>query len=399
MSRQEMFDSNRQLEGNNDLETLNQRLQQLQAVILQQEQQIQRQQQQEALNQQQLEMQQRQQQQQQEAQLQQNMQHLRQNSLILLTNPKDVIEQFRRLRPLDEKHNTRSFIRSVESTMELCGDNEQLLKYGLQIVVNEKILGEAGRSIRELDYGASWTQIKEKIMLGNQPNKTYSAIFNHCRQVKVSNLNELFTCFTKAKYEINEIYQVDLRKPGIYEPANVDRDLVDLLLEKIDGHVRAHIAEDETLQNIITRYTKLRLLDDRRAIDYRHRKPIDRKGQENFGKNNPNPNFKKNYQINSETNNSNPNIGGDSRKYSHQNGNYGDETSYQNKSRKNYYGVNQQGHYFQQNHKKDSFDNDKSRQSKMSTQTIPHSGQYAMETDNIQQDENFLVEAQIHNCP
>lgn len=398
MSRQNIFDQNRDMANNQ--EELNEVIRRQEDLINQLQQQLQQQQ----LQQQQLQQEQQQQMQQQQMQQQQIMQQREQQHLMqpqqqqsiqfeLLTKPKDVIEQFRRLRPLDKNHNTRSFVRSVESTMELCGNNEQLLKYGLQIVVNEKILGDAGRSVRELDYGAPWIQIKEKIMLGTQPKKTYAEIFNYCRQVKVSNLQELFSCFMNAKYEINEVYQVDIRKPGIYEPTNVDRDLVDLLLEKIDGHVRAHISEDETLQDIVTKYTRLRLLDDRRAIDYRHRKPIDRKGQGNLEKNSPHSSFKKDYQMNLEPNDSNP------QKYPRQNGNYGNETSHQDKSRQNYYRTNQQGRYSQRNNMKYSHDIEKSRQSKMSTQTIPNSGQCAMETDNIQQDENFITEAQIHNCP
>lgn len=148
MSRAESFDKNRNLDDG-----MENTLHQQDAIIAAQGQQIQ----------------QLQQQLQQHQQLQQQQEPFR---LGLLMKPKDIIEQFRSLKPLDETHNTRSFIRSVESTMALCKHNVQLYEYGLQIVVNEKILGNAGQCTRELECGASWEQVKEKILLQCQSKKT-----------------------------------------------------------------------------------------------------------------------------------------------------------------------------------------------------------------------------------
>lgn len=42
-------------------------------------------------------------------------------------------------------------------------------------------------------------------------------------------------------------------------------------MEKFDGPLRPHLVENLTLNDIIGRYTELRLLDDSRTVESRHR--------------------------------------------------------------------------------------------------------------------------------
>lgn len=250
--------------------------------------------QEEQLGQKEAQLQAQMQQQMQQQQVQQQFQQPIQNDAFAFNmTPKDIIEQFRRLKPLDETHNPRAFIHAVEENLTLCGNNEILTQFCTRIIVNEKILGNAGRRVRELEDKASWEEIKARMLQEFRPRKTYAEIFNFCRTIKVSNLKQLFSIFEKSKYEINDIYLVDQFKPSIYKPENVDRDLVDILLEKIDGPIRAHIGEHETLIEIIMKYTKLKLLDDTRAIAFNHRSntKYDRKQNYNFHKPMPNNNF------------------------------------------------------------------------------------------------------------
>lgn len=241
MSRHDNFDANRQLEKETEIEALNERIKQLQDVLVRQESILQ----------------------------QQQLQHQEQNQFLL--QPKDIIEQFRRIKSLDGNHNPMAFIKSVESTFNLCRHNEHLQQYGLQIIINEKIIGDVARIVGELE-NLTWNEIKSKIIQRLQPRKTYAEVFNYCRYVKVSNLEELFSVFEKSKCELNEIYAFDPLKPTIYKPENIDRDLVDIMIGKIDGTIRAHINSNETMQDIIMKYTRLRLLRDKRTIDYRHKK-------------------------------------------------------------------------------------------------------------------------------
>lgn len=72
--------------------------------------------------------------------------------------PKDRI-----IKPLDQNHNPRVFIRSVESVIELCNENQEILKYGLNIVVNEK----KSRRLRKEDPDARDWSTMEEIKGGN----------------------------------------------------------------------------------------------------------------------------------------------------------------------------------------------------------------------------------------
>lgn len=258
-SRNNVFDSNRNMAENNERDTSDQ----LEVVIRRQEAMISELTQQVQHLQHQIQMQQVQQ------QMVQQPQHDVMNQFLM--QPRDIIEQFRRIKPLDGKHNPVAFVKSVDSTFNLCGQNESLRRYALDIIINEKIIGDVAQRLGDLD-NLSWNDVKQKISQHLKPRKSYAEIFNYCRYIKVSNLEELFSIFEKSKYEICQIYAFDPLKPPIYKSENVDRDLVDIMMEKIDGTVRAHINDKESLQDIIMKYTKLKLLTDKRTIDYRHRK-------------------------------------------------------------------------------------------------------------------------------
>lgn len=389
MSRQNEFDNNRGLREEPNQEEMRERMQQLQEVVIRQEQLL-------------LQLQN-----QQNHQQQQPPQHIPYNEFGFSMTPKDVIEQFRRLKPLDEKHNPRAFINALEANLTLCGNNENLVQFCMGIVANEKISGNAGRRARELQNNASWEEIKSKILQEFKPKRTYAEIFNFCRTVKVSNLNELFRVFEQCKYEINDIYLGDQFNPNIYKPENVDRDLVDILLEKIDGPIRAHIGEHETLNDIALKYTKLRLLDDTRAIAYNHRSNIRYKQERNYNQQKPKTNNNIQYPNsnwkNSETNN-NPQFKQNSyRKDDFQKQNSGNfETNQYNqnsKFRRDHF--QKQNRDNLQNNRLNEGSSNRTRNSHMSVdqQTVPNSRQFVMETDNIQRDENFILEAQTHTCP
>lgn len=70
----------------------------------------------------------------------------------------------------------------------------------------------------------------------------------------------------------------------------MDRDLTEILIEKIDGNIRAHIEENASMIEIYNKYARLRLLDDVRTIDFNHRNTKNQK--QNYVNNNQN--FNKN---------------------------------------------------------------------------------------------------------
>lgn len=257
MKRTIKFDQNREGLEMTSTEELTQQIQQLHIIVERQEQQV-------------LQYQQQLQQQQQQLHQQQQQQRPQQMNELML-GPHHIINQFRQLKALDRNHNLPSFIKAVESIMALCGQNQQLMNFGLQIITTEKIIGDANNTIRELEDNTTWEDVKRKLKQQFKPTKTYAEVFNHCRLLKVSNMKELLDIFIKSKYEINNLYQYDERRPELYTPENIDRDLTEILLEKIDGQFRAYIDNETTLKDIYEKYARLRLLEDSRTIDYRHR--------------------------------------------------------------------------------------------------------------------------------
>lgn len=211
--------------------------------------------------------------QQQHVQIQlQNIQqgHLQQG---LLLTPKELLTQFRQLKSLDKDHDATAFIASVEAVLALCPrENQQLMNLATAIIMNEKICGDAGDYIRGLGTDATWDQIKAKLIDHHRPRTTYADIFSKCRNVKVSNLRELFNYFERSKAELNKIYMYDDKRPEMYEPCRVDKDLVHILVEKIDVPLRSHSSQSDTLSEIITKYTRIKALDDPRTIHYHHKK-------------------------------------------------------------------------------------------------------------------------------
>ncbi|XP_058982799.1 type-2 histone deacetylase 2-like [Musca domestica] len=166
-------------EKNRKMDNLEEVISRQEEIIQQLQQQMEQQQQQMQLQQQQLQIQMQQQPQNERPQQQQN------NGLTLNLCPKDILEQFRKLKPLDKNHNPRAFTRSVESVIELCNGNQEILKYGLNIVANEKIQGDYGKRIRMLEIGAAWNKLKKEILISSQPMKTYAEIYNFCRKALI----------------------------------------------------------------------------------------------------------------------------------------------------------------------------------------------------------------------
>lgn len=318
-----------------------------------------------------------------------------------LMQPKDIIQQFRQIRPLENNRNINGFIKSVEMIIGLCENNSELIRFGIQIVINEKITAEFGTYIRELG-DITWEQLKTKLRIQARPKTSYAEIFNKCRYIKVSTLRQLFDYFEIAKHQINEIYELDDSKPMLYHSENVDRDLVNILVEKIDGPLRIHLDEGLTLNDIISKYTKLRLLDDSRAIDNRHK---------------ANKNFRISQTQNNNSNNGNRNLNQDSKKGKY----YGNSQVQHSQNNHNFSSLQQQkynernrGNYQSQNFYNNHNNKPDSSQTRLSHMSVDNSmnsrrshNSKFMEVDTLQEEEkinsdeeaNFLELPQNTNYP
>ncbi|XP_053968371.1 myb-like protein P [Anastrepha ludens] len=64
----------------------------------------------------------------------------------------------------------------------------------------------------------------------------------------------------------------DELKPAIYENDKVDRDLLNMLINKIDTPFRVHVDQGISMHALETKYSNIKALDDPRAISQRYRK-------------------------------------------------------------------------------------------------------------------------------
>lgn len=280
MNRQLIFDRNRNIEE----EMAEPNNEHLQELIRRQEEMITEMQQQIRLQQQQINEPQR------------TQQHNRRLSTM------EILQQFRQLRSLDKNHNVLAFINSVEAVMALCpSDDIELAKLAMSIVANDKIIGEAANYVQELGINATWEEIKAKLLDQYRPRYTYGDVFMKFRNLKVCNLRELFEFTRKSKFEINQLYLYDEDKPTLYKPECVERDLVNIIIDKIDIPMRTHSDKQCSLNQLITRYTQIEALDDYRVIHLKYRKNNKLNNNQKTNSNNTdgnNPNFQDNNQSN-----------------------------------------------------------------------------------------------------
>ena len=171
---------------------IQQRIEQLECLILKQEAVIKDQQQQQIqmrnemaahIQQQKAEyeqkifqMQQLQQQQQQQQYQQHQPEQFQQSTMGL--NPHQILNQIRQIRPFGKDHQLYPFLRSVDNTLILCGQNQELIKYATEIIRNEKLSDNAAKSISTLPDETSWSEIKNQLEKDFKPRRLYPEIFN-----------------------------------------------------------------------------------------------------------------------------------------------------------------------------------------------------------------------------
>lgn len=188
-------------------------------------------------------------------------------------NSHQVLNLFQQIKPFGKGHNLSSFFKSVENVLNVCGQNRDLINYGTEIIKNEKIIGNAAKSCQLLPEDSCWEVIKRQLIKDFGPRRTYSEVFNYFRYIKISSLRELFNVALECKLEVNDIFIHDEQKPELYLPQNVDRDLTEILITKIDGQFRTCFTEQTpNIESLFKRFSQLKLLDDTRAINFRHRK-------------------------------------------------------------------------------------------------------------------------------
>lgn len=193
-----------------------------------------------------------------------------QQTNVLSFNPDRILDQFKSIQQFtgSNNHSLITFIKTVEMIFELCGSNQELKEFGTRIIKTYVLRGEAEKAIRKLGNDSTWEQIKKELSTTFKPERTYLQVFNKCRYAKACNLKELLDIFRQALYDISDIYEYDQRKPEMYNNRNVEPQLVDLLIDKIDPSFRIHIKESKSITEIYETYAELKLLSEPRAIAF-----------------------------------------------------------------------------------------------------------------------------------
>lgn len=103
-----------------------------------------------------------------------------------------------------EDYSLQEFINAVENVGSLCGNNVALLRHILQMVVKEKIQGEAKRCVQRLGSDLTWEQVKTELKVQFRPRKNYKKLMDESRCIKVGN----FFLYKIHKFSIKRIIRI-----------------------------------------------------------------------------------------------------------------------------------------------------------------------------------------------
>lgn len=185
-----------------------------------------------------------------------------------------ILNRFHKIKTFNARgdYTLQEFLSAVENVLTLCGNNADLLQHGLQVIVREKIQGDAKTCIQSLGENVTWSQIKAELKSQFKPRRSYRRLFDEIRNVKVGNLRELFRIIRTVNFKLNELYEYDDNRPENYSPENNDRNLVDMLKDMLTGSYRVNIRNNTTLNEAYNIFDELGLLDEHDAIHYNFRK-------------------------------------------------------------------------------------------------------------------------------
>lgn len=185
-----------------------------------------------------------------------------------------ILNKFQKIKTFygKEDYPLHEFFSAVENVVALCGNNINLIQHGLQMVVKEKIQGDAKMCIQRLGDNVTWPQVKAELKTQFRPRKSYRRLFDELRNIKVGNLRELFSIIRSVNYKLNEVYEFDDNHPANYNPENNDKNLVDILKDMLVGSYRVNIRNGMTLNQAFNTFDELCLLDEDDVIHHSYRK-------------------------------------------------------------------------------------------------------------------------------
>lgn len=336
----------------------------------------------------------------------------------------DIIRTFDNIAKFsgEDNYKLKSFLKSVKSAEDLCGDqNYDLKAYCLTRVINGQIIGRARNAILEIPEGErSWTNVVQTLSQRFRPKQTIHQLLYFAKELKVFNLKDLFNKLNEVKSNCNEICDFDDESAFTYNA--IDKEIVQILKNKIIPIVQLQIDQSKTLTELENILCQSEIYTCADIIKFSFRLNTQRNGNTGFNRN-PTQNR---HQHNKP----------------HQNNNYSQNNSYpqnysgsfatskhnlfpQNNSSQNYSGQfsNPRNNHFQQQHfnqsnsgqfsgpRNNNFQpmSNKNHNNSQNFNRIPQSsGQFRnnsaqvrrdepMEIDNINQSVNFTEEPRRAN--
>lgn len=313
-----------------------------------------------------------------------------------------VLKKFNHIKPFygKQEDSLQEFLNAVENVASLCGENANLLQFGLQIVFKEKIQGEAKLAIQRLGADLTWEAVKAELKLHFRPRKTYKRLMDEARNIKVSSLRDLFNIVRGINFQLNELYEYDENKPCNYNPQNNDRNLVDIVKDMVNGCYRVNIRNNMSLIEVVNLFDSLGLLDEGDAIHPNFRKNFKDPRQNHFNNrrdhNDHKPNkpqfnsHKGNHYNNFPMNGNNP---GQQKQFHNKNVHNNGSGQFRNNGNKFPPNNNNSGQY--RNNFRQNFNNNSGQFRQYPQNNNPVE---PMEVDNIQwQDINFSDEPRTEN--
>lgn len=166
------------------------------------------------------------------------------------SHPNDIIQNFNVIPLFAGAEDLNAFLNNVNSTLLLCGSNEELKAYCLQKIVQTTITGPARSSIAELQGAQrNWENVAALFRNKYRPKTTTIPQQMHAaRELKVFNLKDLINKLNSIKNHCNEIGTYDDRA---YNHLSVDNELVQILEFKLVASATSQINSESQLWSLL----------------------------------------------------------------------------------------------------------------------------------------------------
>lgn len=222
--------------------------------------------------------------------------------------PDQIIRNFNEISPFcgENSYKLKSFLKAVEDVEQLCGDNnDELKQYCLKKLINNKIIGCARNIILEIpDHQRTWNNIISQLKLRYRPKNTIHQLLYKAKEIRVSDIKDLFSKLGEVKSKCSEICDFDEEESFTYD--SIDRELVQIFKSKIVPILQIQIDNTKSLfelDNILCQ-SEIYISEDVIKSEFKSHKNNQNHKSSNYKSN---QNYNKNFSNNKYNNNSNQN--------------------------------------------------------------------------------------------